>query len=515
MKVNQIRAGTILSYLQMGISILIGICYTPIMIRLLGPSEHGLYNLASSTISMLSILSLGFGSGYVRYYKKYKLKDDQQSIFKLNGLYLTVFIIIGFIACVCGFFLSFNLNIVFQDGLTNEEYSIARVLMMFLTISLALSFPMSAFTAIISSHEKFVFLKIIGMLKTILGPLVTLPLLFMGYRSIAMVSVTLMISLTADIIYIYYVLIKLKQKFIFRGYERGLLKQLFGYTVFIAINMIVDQINSNIDNLILGNNINCGTGAISIYSVALTLYNYYSTFSTSISSLFTPRVHEFVQKNKEDTERCRLELTSLFTKVGRIQFLVLLLILTGFIFFGKPFIVNFWIRDQRYSQSYIIAVLLFSSASIPLLQNIGIEIQRAQNKHQFRSIIYILMALFNFILSIMLCNDYGALGCAIGTAISYIVANGLIMNIYYHKRCNINILYFWKNILRMAVGLIIPMICGIMMVIFVDLTNIWLFISMILIYCMIYIISMYYIAMNPGEKNIIRKIFKKGRNNAL
>ena len=61
-KVNQLKAGTIISYFQMSIQILIGLAYTPIMIRLLGKSEYGLYNTVSSTIAMLSILRLGFNN---------------------------------------------------------------------------------------------------------------------------------------------------------------------------------------------------------------------------------------------------------------------------------------------------------------------------------------------------------------------------------------------------------------------------------------------------------------------
>jgi O-antigen/teichoic acid export membrane protein len=75
------------------------------------------------------------------------------------------------------------------------------------------------------------------------------------------------------------------------------------------------------------------------------------------------------------------------------------------------------------------------------------------------------MATVNLVLSVFLCQSYGAVGAAIGTAISLIVANGIVMNIYYHKKCNINILYFWKNILKMLLGIIIPIILGIVILI--------------------------------------------------
>ena len=74
-KINQIRAGSILSYLQLVTNIIIQLAYTPIMIRLLGASEYGLYNTVSSTISMLGILSAGFNACYIRYYSIYKIPN--------------------------------------------------------------------------------------------------------------------------------------------------------------------------------------------------------------------------------------------------------------------------------------------------------------------------------------------------------------------------------------------------------------------------------------------------------
>lgn len=43
------------------------------------------------------------------------------------------------------------------------------------------------------------------------------------------------------------------------------------------------------------------------------------------------------------------------------------------------------------------------------------------------------MAIVNLVISIFLCQIYGAIGSAIGTAISLIFVNGIIMNIYYHN----------------------------------------------------------------------------------
>lgn len=503
---NQLKIGSILSYVQMALSIVIGIIYTPIMIRLLGQSEYGLYQTVSSTISMIGILNLGFNAGYVRYFAKYKVKNDIESIYKLNGLFLIIFSIIAFIGLAIGFVIAFNLNWVFKDGLTESEYLTAKTLMFLATINLAISFPFSVLTSIISANEKFVFLKVVNMIQTVLSPAITLPLLMLGYRSIAMVSVSLILSIVHGIINLYYVLFKLKNKFVFKGFEKGLLKSLFAYTGFIALNLIIDQINWNVDKIILGRY--KGTTEVAICAVGYSLYNYYMTFSTAISGVFTPRIHKIINETKNNVKLQIKYITELFVKVGRIQFLILGLIATGIVFFGKEFIVNIW-AGEEYADSYYVALLLILPASIALVQNVGIEVQRALNKHKFRSIAYFFMALINLVLSILLCQRYGAVGSALGTAISLVVSNGIVMNIYYHKKCNINVVCFWKNILRQSLGLFVPITFGAFYKKFVDCDNLFFFLLGIVLYSFIYCVSVWFVSMNDYEKNLLLKPVKR------
>ncbi len=65
---NQRKVGVLLSYISQGIHILSGILYTPIMLRMLGQSEYGLYTLVSSVVSYLGLLNFGFASSYIRFY---------------------------------------------------------------------------------------------------------------------------------------------------------------------------------------------------------------------------------------------------------------------------------------------------------------------------------------------------------------------------------------------------------------------------------------------------------------
>ena len=69
---DQKKAGVLLSYGQTVLSTLISLVYTPVMLRLLGQSEYGLYTLVNGFISNLALMSFGLGSAYMRYYARFE-----------------------------------------------------------------------------------------------------------------------------------------------------------------------------------------------------------------------------------------------------------------------------------------------------------------------------------------------------------------------------------------------------------------------------------------------------------
>ena len=145
---------------------------------------------------------------------------------------------------------------------------------------------------------------------------------------------------------------------------------------------------------------------------------------------------------------------------------------------------------------------MFGTAT-PLIQNLGIEIQRALNKHQFRSIILLIAQIGHLFLSIILCQKYDAIGCALGNFIALLLGPGLIINIFYHKKCYINIFAFWKNILRMSLGLIIPIALMLHANTLIKFDKIPIFIGGIILYTLVYCISMWICSLNSYEKGLV------------
>lgn len=504
MKINQRKAGVILSYAGEIVKILVNLIYTPIMLRLLGQSEYGLYQLVYSVVSYLSLLSLGFGSSYLRFYSRYKAQKDENGVAKLNGMFMIIFCSISVICVLCGSVMIGNIRGIFGTGLTNAEYETARILMGMLIINLAMTFPNSVFNCSITANEKFLFQKFLILLQNIFSPFLTLPLLIMGYGSVGMVSVTTFLTFVLLLSNIFYCFKKLHIRFEFKKFQAGLLKEMWVFTFFIFLNQIIDQVNWSVDKFLLGRF--AGTTAVAVYGVGGQINTMYQQFSTSISNVFVPKVNRIVAESNDNNQ-----LTKLFARVGRIQFIVLDLILSGFIFFGYPF-VKMW-AGEEYGASYAVAILLIVPVTVPLVQNLGIEIQRAKNMHKVRSIVYLFIAIANVFVSIPLIKLMGPAGAALGTAISLFAGNIIFMNWYYHARIGMNMIYFWQEIAKFIPALIAPCVVGIAIMKFVNITSpvkLGVFAG---IYAAVYGLSMYFLGMNEEEKQLvmgpIRKIIRK------
>lgn len=485
-----------LSYISRIIQVVIGLTYMPLMIRLLGQSEFGLYNIAASLVAYLGILNFGFGSSYVRFFSRYKASKEDDKIETLNGMFLILFSVLGLLAVVAGVILAFNVDIVFGPSLDASELQRMRILMLILVINLAVSFPNIVFDNYAQAHERFIFQNGLEIARQVSSPLLSLPLLLAGYGSVGMVVATTVVNVTAEILTVVYCVNKLDMKFSFGTWDNVLFKELSYYSFFIFINMVVDQVNNNVDKMILGRY--QGAVVTAVYSIGANLNAYYTQLSLTIANVFTPRIHRM-----EATHASNEEMTGLFTRVGRIQFILLSLVLSGFVFFGRPFI-SIW-AGEGYDNSYFVALILMATIMIPLIQNLGIEIQRAKNKHQFRSWLYIGMAVGNIIITLPLSIRFGAIGAAIGTALSYLIGNGLLMNLYNHYKIGLDMKYFWKAILTFLPAFIIPVIYGVLINQRIDLSNIVNLVIFGAVYVILFGISMWLFGMNEYEKNLVRR----------
>ena len=446
MKHSQRGAGILLNYLTEGVRVLSVLLVTPAVLRFLGQQEYGLYQMAVSLVSGLGLLNVGFGSAYLRHYSRYLSEGKMHRIPDLNGMFLLIF---SLLACLCllgGWLLAHGGTGIFGKGLSFEELEKARKLILLLTVSLAITLLGSVFDCQLLAREQFVFQKLLRLLQTLLNPLLTLPLLLLGYGSEAMVLVSLLLCAGVTAGNGFYCRNRLHMRVSFQDLPLSELRELWGFVFFLFLNQMIDQVNWSVDKFLLGRM--SGTAAVAVYSVGGQINTLYVQMSTAISAVFAPKVNRMAAQSADNEE-----LSCLMASVGRGQMMVLGLILTGFALFGKEFLA-LW-AGPGYEEAYTVALLLMVPVTVPLIQNIGLEILRARNRHRARSLVCAALAAGNILLSITLIPKFGASGAAVGTAIALAAGNVLFMNWYYRSRLKLNMSHFRKELQG-----ILPALCG-------------------------------------------------------
>lgn len=512
MAINQLKAGALLSYITVGLSNILGLVYTPYMLRMMGQNEYGLYSLASSIIIYLTIFDLGFGHTIVRYTAKLRSEGRSSEQYAMFGMFVVIYSVLSIIALIVGLGFYFNIDYFFGDTLSADELGKTRIIMMLMLFNLSFTFIFSIFGSIISAYEKFIFQKSINILRVLLNTGAMIVMLEMGYKAIGMVIVATVFNVVTLLINCWYCFFRIKIKIYFKKFQWGFLKELSLFSFYIFLIMIMDRIYMNSGQFVLGSLE--GTASVAIFALAIQFQSIYISFSTAISSVFLPKVTAMVSSGIEDSNKY---ISDLFIKTGRIQFILISLVLTGFILFGKQFII-LW-AGTEYLDVYGITVVLFVSMAIPLIQNMGNTILRARNQLKFQSFLYVSAAVVCLLMQIYWARRYGGMGCAMAIAITQVIGYVLIMNVYYHKKQSINIYGFWKNILTMAV---FP--CALSLISYLILKNIefhtmFQLLTAIGLFSLVYIIILWNTSMNQYERDLfripIKSVFNKLTRNSI
>ena len=481
-------------------NIVIGILYTPYMLRMMGQAEYGLYSLVASVISYLTILDLGFGNAIIRYTAKFRKENKTEEQYEMFGMFFRLYLVIGFIALVIGLGLLLNVDGLFGLTMDSDELKTIRILMILMSINLAFTFPLSIFGSIISAYENFVFQKLVNIVRIIVNPLIMIVFLYYGYKAITMVVVATVFNLATLLINWWYCYNKLHIKIVYKRFKWSLLKEVSIYSFWVFLAAIMDRIYWSSGQFLLG--MYKGAADVAIYALAVQLKDMYYMFSTAISGVLLPKIVGMISTDSSDKE-----MSDLFIRIGRLQFIVMSYILFGFIILGDSFIL-LW-AGPKYEDTYIIALLFYISSLFPLIQYTATLILMAKNKLKYRSILILCASVVGLIVSIPILKQYGAIASAAVMSLSMLIGHGLILNIYYSKKMNLEIMRFWKEIFNMSIPLFLIMIVGYFLKNMIVIDTIFLLLLSGVIYTLLFVLAMRFWSFNNYENEMFKKTMRR------
>ncbi len=491
---SEISIGGFLSFATIFIKLIIGIIFTPIIIKNLGQSQYGVYSLCISFIGYLTIFNSGVNAAYVRFYVQEKTVNSHE-LGKINGLFLKLFTGLSAISLTVGILLSHNATLIFGNRITVNEYELLEKCFLILAVCVTAEILNCYFGSMIIANERFIFGKTVNIVTTIMVPIIAIPMLKNGFDCSAVIlarCLAAIVTLLFNYFYCKYIIvysIDLKKN------ESVLIKAIFQFVGFIFLQSVMDQLNWQIDKFILARV--KGTDEVSVYSVGATFNTYYITIASCISGVFIAQINKAVAV--KDTNR----LNELFLKTSKAFTCIVGYVFLAYSIFGRKFIVR-W-AGSDYADSFFIGWLLMFPVTFSLAFGIGQDVARAKNKHQLQIVINLCLCVANACVSIPLAKFWGAFGSALGTFFCELIICCIVQPIYYKTALELDVYKGINNVLKYLPGVMIPSIIGYILNHYFVKAEYKSLVFYGLLFTVLYVVSVYTIYLDTEEKIQIKK----------
>lgn len=497
---SQRKKGAFLGYANIVVKNIVNLLYTPMLLAFVGQAEYGVFQTANNFIFSLQLLAFGFSGAYVRFFTLRIADNDVEGVQKLNGMYLLLYIGISLVALMCGLGFAAGSSMFFSEGFTTQETKLASEIMTVMAVNISLTLLSTVFDAFIIAHERFAFQQSRQMFVSLASPALALGFLYCGAGVVGVATAQLIVTVVLLLLNIRYSIAKLAMRFQFRGINGSMFCAIAAFSGWLFLNQIFDIITLNVPSVILG--ATAGATAVAVFSIAASLRTVFYSLSTTISSLFIPLANRVVAETNDNNQ-----LTQLMTKVGRYQALILWWVLGGFTVVGRWFI-SIW-AGSEFDEAYWLTLVMVLAASVPLIQNIGIEIQKAKNKHKARSVVYLAASIIDLALTLFLAHNLGAWAAVLGYVAYIVLASWLFMNWYYHCRIGLSMGLFWKQALPIIAVSVAATIVSLLGTTIIPVDSLLDFLGWGLVYSALFAGGQWMLALNSEEKSQFRETLGK------
>lgn len=501
---RQRRIGILLSYANTILNMVIGLVLSTVLLRLLGDTEYGVYQTIASFANYLVLLQFGTGTVMTRNIAMCRgNKSSKELIDNTTSTIWTVTNVLSFVILAMSVAFYFLIDIIYSGSLTPEQILHAKHIFIPVVAFLLLSFYSQTLNGIILANEHYSYSSIVNIARTVIRA-ITLVLMLTQIKNAIIISLTdaVLTGLIVLITFIY-----CKQKFnvylSFKRFKLDIFKSVLPLCFAIFLQSIVNQANNNVDKFLIG--MLLSPEAVAMYSISLYIFNTFSSLTTIPISLYEPQIVKDVASGMSPEK-----LTDTLIQPSRLIVLTGGSIVFGFISIGKQFISLFY--GPSYVEAWLYAVILMLPIFLNMANGVIVNVLDAMNKRLVRSLVLLGTTILNIILTVFWLQWFGMLGAAVATALSTLLGQIIIMNIYYAKKLRLRIMYlFYKTFKGILLPQIISMIISLASTYFIN--NVWISFGVGAISYLVPFILMYLLfGINENEKMLLHKaLHKKGK----
>lgn len=440
-----IKIGTIITILTFLANVLVYLFFTPFLLKCVGDRQYGIYSLALSITTWFSFASSSISIGYVRFYAKEKTTNPDDNAKHLNGVYLIVFAIYAAIILIVATIMTIlmSLGVIHFDKYSDSEQKLITIIFAITILGMIPIILFATFSHFIYANHRFIWFRVGTLLNLVLRTFISIPFLLKGYSIVSVVtihSITNLVLAVGDVLFALFVL-KFKATYKELKKYKFLFKDIIFFTFALLINEVADKLNSTIDPFVLG--VFGYAESTTHYMLGCRIAEYASQAVLTIAKNFSPTINENVFNGKDD------ENNKIFIKLSKTQLTLMALFIGGFAVCGQEF-VKLWLGND-YLDVYYICLTLMILYTYMATTITSQDIERAKNKHLWRSLIILITCFVNavitYLLVMLLPPNSKIYGCILGTTISIVLGYWIALSIYHKKAAGIPIIKYWKEVI--------------------------------------------------------------------
>ena len=385
---------------------LVGFLTIPFLSKIFDPAEYGNYILAISVVNVLSIIINSVcGDSTIRFFSVYKVQK------KLKSFYDSLVVLYLLLVALLAVFSLLVLNIIQQDidpGL--YDLMLVGVLLFIFTTAFFV------FGRVLVAKENSGIYSFFISFQSVLGFLFAVILILILKMGIIGIVWGYMLSFILLLPFIYKY--AFGGKYFGKGFSRPIFMKLVKYGFPVAITNLAAWILSFFDRYVLG--FYWGSAQVGIYSASYTLSEMTMTILLNLFMLagYPALVKIWETKGKIPTR-------DYISKLTRYYLLIGFPVAVGLSVLSKPIIEI--ITSPAYYGGYIIIPLVVFGALLLGFQwwaQLGLLLN---NKTHIIAIIVLIAGFFNIITNFIFIPNYGVIGAAISTFMSYLMLLLLII----------------------------------------------------------------------------------------
>lgn len=386
---KKIAKNTIMLYLRMAFTMVIGFLATRVTLQQLGIEDYGLNNLVGSIASMLSFLNGSMGTAVQRYYCIEIGKGNKGALKRIFGTGLFLHIVVA----IATFILAeiFAVFFLHKMNMPLERLHAAQVVFQISILSIALNIISVPYAALLRARELFDKIAVIEIVQAVLRLVILYLLIIIDYDKLVTLSV-LGLGVT-----VYYIgsLVVLARKFEETHsrplFDKELIKQMVSFISMLIMTVLCQLLQTQ--GLIMLINVFFGLVVNAAYAVAIQVSHLVTNFAMNFKQSMIPQMMaSYGARDFKSMHR----IIDMGTKVS----FLLMLMISAPAAIEVDFLLKLWLQTPPEHASYLVVLVLIginiSSFTYFLYQGVHATGQ-LKTQQIWMSVLYLVNILMVFI----------------------------------------------------------------------------------------------------------------------